>query len=446
MRVGRLVDASSLAAFRVFFGTMMLLGVARFAAKGWIEELYLRPTFRFHFDGFAWVEPWPVWGLPPWTLYLHFALMGVAALAIALGLFYRIAAGVFFVLFTYVELLDKTTYLNHYYLVSLISFLLIFLPLHRCFSLDAWRRPSRRSRVVPLWVLGTLRMQLGLVYVFAGLAKLKPDWLVRGEPLATWLHTYAHLPAIGPILARPEVALAMSWTGALFDLGVVPCLLWKRTRLYAYFVLVVFHALTGALFYIGLFPWVMIVLTTLFLDPAWPRVLLHRAASMLAPGEARPVRLGPGMRRRYLPTRLPTALLLTLYFVPQVLLPLRQHFYPGNPCWTELGYRFAWNVMLMEKTGHVEYRAVVEGLDRTLRVHPRDELTTFQVRMMSTQPDMIVEYAQHIGRRLGRRFGRRVQVYADAYASLNGRTSRRLIDPSADLTRVRDLPAVISDG
>lgn len=120
------VSAASAATFRIAFGLLGLFAVCRFAAHGWIAERYIEPEQHFTYLGFEWVQPWPAWGM-----YLYFALLGAASLGVALGYRYRLAITAFFVLFTYVELIDKTTYLNHYYWVSLVSFLMIFIPLHR---------------------------------------------------------------------------------------------------------------------------------------------------------------------------------------------------------------------------------------------------------------------------------------------------------------------------
>jgi hypothetical protein len=117
----------------------------------------------------------------------------------------------------------------------------------------------------------------------------------------------------------------------------------------------------------------------------------------------------------------------------QVLLPLRHWLYPGDVNWTNEGFRFAWRVMLVEKTGQVEF--VVRDGDATERVFPERELTRLQYAQMSIQPDMIQEYARHIAERYRRRLGRDVAVYADAWAQLNGRPSARLIDPEVDLGR-----------
>ena len=165
-------------------------------------------------------------------MHVHFALLGLASLGVALGYRYRLSITAFFLLFTYVELIDQTTYLNHYYLVSLISFTMIFLPLGRATSLDSSDTPvAGTCPTVPRAALWMLRAQIGLVYVFAGVAKLNPDWLFHAEPLRIWLYNSTDTPLMGPLLREAWVPYVMSWAGACFDLTIVGWLLWRRTRL-----------------------------------------------------------------------------------------------------------------------------------------------------------------------------------------------------------------------
>src|SRR5688572_32950335 len=142
------VDGASLAAFRVMFGLLLAWEVVRYFHYGWIERYYLQPTFFFTYPLFDFLAPWPGWGM-----YAHFAVLGLLALCIALGLFYRAAAALFWLAFTYVFLLDKTNYLNHFYLISLLSFLLILVPAHQVASLDRLRRFRSAPETVPYWSL-----------------------------------------------------------------------------------------------------------------------------------------------------------------------------------------------------------------------------------------------------------------------------------------------------
>ena len=140
---------------------------------------------------------------------------------------------------------------------------------------------------------GRCEAQLGLVYVFAGLAKLNDDWLFHALPLGLWLPAHTGLPLVGPFLDVAVVAFAASWAGALFDLTIVGWLSWSRTRPFAYAAVVVFHGITAVLFPIGMFPWIMIASTLIFFGYDWPDRILARAGRWSA-RPARPLPRPPG--------------------------------------------------------------------------------------------------------------------------------------------------------
>ncbi|MDE2991767.1 MAG: HTTM domain-containing protein [Chloroflexota bacterium] len=420
------VGAASAAAFRIAFGLLGLFAVGRFAAHGWIAELYIDPERHFKYLGFEWVQPWPAWGM-----YLHFALLGVASLGVALGYRYRLSIAAFFVLFTYVELIDKTTYLNHYYWVSLVSFLMIFMPLHRTASLDALRRPAWRRDTIPVWVIWTLRAQLGVVYLFSGIAKLNPDWLLHAQPLRIWLYNNGDLFLVGPLLKEAWVAYAMSWAGAAFDLTIVGWLLWRRSRPFAYLVVIAFHLATWVLFHIGIFPWVMILGTLVFFSPDWPRRLLAWLRRRPPPKAAFTLLSAapPGWPARA------AAVALGLFALAQLIVPLRHWAYPGEVRFNEEGYRFAWRVMLTEKTGHALFRVTDPATGEQWLAYPAEYLTPLQAERMAYQPDMILETAHFIADDF-RQQGRDVEVRADVFVTFNGRPAVRFIDPDVDLARI----------
>lgn len=431
--LNRPTDSASLAAFRVLFGLVMLGSIIRYFVNGWVERLYVRPRFHFTYWGFDWVAPLP----EPWMSAL-FVVLGVAALLIALGLAYRVAALVFFVGFTYVHLLDVTYYLNHYYLVSLLALLLAVLPLHRAYSLDARLRPSIRTTTLPTWMLWLVRMQVGLVYFFAGLAKLQPDWLLHGQPLEIWLHARTETPIIGVLLDEHAVALAMSWAGFLYDTTIVRWLLWKRTRPFAYAAVCTFHFLTNVFFNIGIFPVVMTVAATIFFDPDWPRWL----AARLGRRELRVIKVEAERTRRWEIGSLGLAALCA-WALFHVAMPLRTHLYGGNVLWHDQGIRWSWRVMVREKNGSVTYRVRLDGRSREIRVPPSEYLNRYQEQEFAGQPDLILQLAHRIADDFRAQGYRQVEVRADAFASLNGRPSKRLIDPDVDLASIEDgiLPA-----
>jgi vitamin K-dependent gamma-carboxylase len=434
-RALRPVDAASLAAFRIVFGLVAFAGIVRFIASGWIERIYGEPRFFFTYPGFDWVTPWPVWGM-----YLHYAVLAALALAIAAGAWFRVVTPLFVAGFAYTQLIDVTNYLNHHYLVVLVGALLACLPAHRLWSVDAWRRPALRSEVVPAWTLWLLRFQVGVVYVFAGLAKLQSDWLVHAQPLNIWLTARTETPLIGAWLDEPWVAYAMSWAGFLFDTTIVVWLSWRRTRLPAYLAAIGFHGLTGYFFNIGMFPFIMTTAALTFFSPSWPRRVLGAvgARGLAAAPEIAPP--WPPVRLRWTRRRRVVAALIALHAAVQIALPLRHHVYPGDVLWNEDGMRFAWHVMVREKHGSVTFVAELAG-GRRLEVPPRHYLTGRQEREMSGQPDLILQLAHRIAADLRAGGLDVVAVRADTAVSLDGRPAAPMIDPAVDLSRVRDVGA-----
>ena len=438
---GRLLeprDAASLAAFRFLFGAILSLSSVRFLLNGWVERFYTQPTFFFQYWGFEWVRVLP----EPWMTAACIA-MSVLAAFVAIGFLYRFSIVALFLLFTYVELIDVTNYLNHYYLVSLLAFLMCFLPLHRAYSVDAWLRPDRFAPVVPAWVLYLMRFQIGVVYFYAGIAKLQPDWLLHAQPLGIWLAARTETPLIGALLTWPAMPHIMSWAGFLNDTLVVPFLLWRKTRPYAFATVVFFHFCTHLLFVIGVFPVLMVSGATLFFDPDWPRRLLAR------------LRIGPGAAAAC-PDATPAAssatagrwstlvaALVGVYCVIQALMPLRAYLYPGDVLWHEQGMRYSWRVMVREKNGSIRYRVRWRGAEREVQVPPSRYLTSHQEREMSGQPDLILQLARRIASDYEILGHEDVEVRVDARVSLNGRRAVPIIDPNVDLAHEPDTLAVM---
>ena len=298
---------------RLALGLLMFGSMVRFMARGWVTELYVLPQFHFTYFGFGWIRPLPAAGM--WLIFMVLATLG---LFIAAGFLTRFSLVGFFLLFTYVELIDKAYYLNHYYFVSLFSFLLIFLPLNGAWSLDGRLGWAQQQATVPAWVIWLVRGQLGLVYFFAGLAKINPDWLLNAQPLTIWLHARTGTPLIGTLFDQPWLPYLMGWAGMLFDLTIPIWLSWRKTRLLAYTAVLIFHGLTSLLFNIGMFPWIMITCTLVFFDWHIPEARVNGATKK---------------------ERVPywQLCLLTIFFLGQLLLPLRHWLYPGSVNWTEEG-------------------------------------------------------------------------------------------------------------
>lgn len=414
----------SLAWFRILFGILMLFGVLRISYFGWIQDLYINPNFYFTFYGFEWVKPFGATGM-----YIVFIVMGIAALLIALGLFYRFASILFFLSFTYIELIDKTNYLNHYYFISLVAFLLIWLPANRSHSLDVKFGFVKPLKEVSAWTINILKFQLGVVYFFAGVAKSNYHWLIEAQPLFNWLKHQSDLPILGSIMGEKWIAYTFSWAGCIFDLSVPFFLAFRKTRIYAYSAVVFFHAITGAMFPIGIFPWAMIVLTTVFFSPE-----IHQKVLAFFQNKKAEYELNTPFRA--------FQWVILLYVLIQLIVPFRYLLYPGKLFWTEQGFRFSWRVMLIEKVGYCRFFIQPENSTLQKIVEPSEYLTDQQLKQMATQPDMILQFAHF----LRDEYKDRVviegndtiemgtpSVFVDAKVSLFNEGSRTFINPSIDL-------------
>lgn len=425
----RFNNAAPLAVYRIAIGLMLFISIVRFWSKGWIEDMYIKPLHFFPFYGFEFVMP-----LGSYT-YILFFICALAALMVAFGFFYRIASIILFFSFTYIELMDKSTYLNHYYFMSLVLFILMFLPANRYFSVDSWRNPLLLADQTPQWNIDILKLLLAILYFYAGIAKLNSDWLLNALPLKIWLPSRNDVPIIGLLFNYPATAFVFSWVGCLYDLSIA-FLLWnKRTRLLAYVTVVVFHGLTAILFPIGMFPYVMIIAALIFFSAGFHKRIIETINKLFNLPESF---IYPNVRFSYKPGIQKVLLAgFAAFFFIQLLVPFRYLLYPGELFWTEQGYRFSWRVMLIEKAGYAQF-TIKDATGKFAVANNNDFLTVLQEKMMSTQPDMILQYA-HILRDHYVKLGfRSPQVYVDSYVTLNGRRGKVFINPNTDLTKKQE--------
>ena len=428
------VDISFLVFFRILFGGIMLWEVYRYFTYGWISRYFVEPALTFTYYGFSWVKPWPGNGM-----YIHFWVLGLSAACVMAGFLYRIATPIFFLAFTYFFLLEQTRYLNHFYLVCLISFVMCFLPAERAFSVDALLRPKIRSDVVPAWTLWLVRAQVGIPYFYGGIAKLNSDWLFGGEPMRTWLSP------LGSFFAADWIVYSFVIGGLMLDLLVVPLLLWRRTRMFAFVAAIAFNLINAVIFDIGIFPWLMLGALLIFFPPD----LMRRfARAFMSPGEmslaAKPL---PVSLESYNPSLAASQKwvlgLLAVFLVVQLLFPLRHYLYPGNVSWTEEGHNFAWHMKLRTKTGEAVFTVTHPQSGQTWTIKPEDYLGSHQLMKMITKPDLVLQFSHYLAEEKRREGYENVEVRARVMVSLNGRQPQLMIDPNVDLTKeqVSLLPA-----
>ena len=410
-----------MAIVRIVFGAIGVLSVVRIVGYGWVEDLYAGPSRRFSYPGLGWVAPPGVIGT-----YVLLAVVGLAALTVMAGWMYRPAIVVFVIGFAWIEFVDVTTYLNHYWFMTTLGLIMVVAPIDARFALGGTTRSVRRGWV---WLV---RIHVAVVYTFAGLAKLNRDWLLHAMPLRLWLPARSDLPFVGQFLEQRWTAYALSWAGAAFDCSVVALLLWRRTRVWAWMAVVAFHVATWVLFPIGVFPWLMIGVTTIFFAPDWPEQVVTKVrrwrgrSDAAADGALIPAPSSPLATSRFV--------VAALWVLLIVAIPLRDRVIPGDTRWTNEGYRFSWNVLLTEKGADVRFR-ITEPASGTGWIETASDLyTPTQWRAMASDPELIRQ-AAHVIAGVYRTSGRRVEVRADAFVSFNGRPAQRLVDPDVDLSR-----------
>lgn len=422
--------------YRVSFGLVMLSYVVKYLSVGLVDLFYVWPIYHFPYDGFEWVSKsdlaFKFGDTMVHAIHLQYVAMGLLSIMIAAGFCFRISAVLFAICFTHVFLIDKCYYQNHYYLVSLLSCMLPFLPAHRAWSVDAWLWPAIRSQTVPIWTLWLLRFQIGVPYFFGGIAKLNADW-IRGQPMRLALANKVNRPLIGgPWLTEEWVVQTVVWGGLLFDLLVVPALLYRRTRIWAFAACLFFHGMNALMWTIGIFPWMMMLATTIYFVPDWPRQLWSRLAR-------KQVSVGAGELNQVIPVsivRWGTVIALSLFVTWQVLYPFRHFMYPGNPSWNEYTHHFSWHMLLRAKETGLRIYATDPRTRRTGVIDLTHYVTARQLGVVGRDPRMIHQLCRHIHDDLEEKGFGDVEVRALALISMNGRKPQLIIDPNLDLAHL----------
>jgi vitamin K-dependent gamma-carboxylase len=413
------VDNTTLAAFRILFGTLICVELVGSWSRR-VEMISSRPI-RFPYTGFEWV---PL--LPGWLAPAVYATIILAAVTVALGYCYRVTAVLFAVGYTYSFLVDRAYFNNHFYLICLLAGWLAVGDAHRRWSIDAWRHPSLVSRTVPRWQLFGPAIQMAIPYVFGGLAKIKADWL-RGEPMRAQLWELWDNPFYGPLVQQPWAGVAFAWAGMLFDLLIVPAMLWRPTRWPAIAAMLLFHLTNMQMFDIGIFPWLGMGGVVLFLPPAMLDSWLTRDRGT---GGQDAVKAATG---------LPTtgcspwvAWGCAAWLATQLLLPFRHHLIPGNVGWTREGFYFAWTMKLDLKSEFLGFHLCDPASGECQAANLDGTLTGVQRYWLPGEPQGIVAFARFLKERAIRDGMPEPVVVCDSVCAMNGRPYQYMLDPARD--------------
>ena len=409
-------DGAPLAVFRILFGILMIFEVLRYWTLGRIERYYVEPDFLFPF----------IEGIKPLAgdgMYFVFVLMGASAVLLALGYYYRFASVSFFVLYTYVFLLDKTQYNNHYYLISLLAFLFIVTNANKVFSVDARRKKFSSS--VPYWQVFIFRVQIFLIFFFAGIAKINADWLA-GEPARAWLANRSDYFLIGPLLSQEWFVYLYSYGGLLFDL-FIGFVLWSPALYVGLVFLVGFNAMNWWFYNIGIFPYLATAVFILFMKASVIRKLPGLKKKGFSYVEEK-----ESSRKRNL-----IMVFVIVFILLQVLVPLRHFAIEGNVSWTDESHNFAWHMKLRDKDTYRIVFYTFDNLTGGKRELPTSDLTDRQRTKMSTRPHMIIYYAHHLRDRLMEEGIQNPSIHVRTITSLNSGPWGPLINESVNLANQR---------
>ncbi len=415
------VDGLALGLFRVFWGLLMCL------EANWLHnqlrDLHHPEVLHFHHQGFSWVRHFP----EGWMMELEMVAMLLAAILVALGQWFRPAAFVLSVTYAHFFFAEALAYNNHFYLIVLVNFLLLFTQADRRCSVRAWvaRKGGRSPGPVPNWNYLVLQFQAVIVYFYGGVAKLNRDWLVEMEPVRFWLRNSPRPPEwLAWILRQDWFVPFTAWGGLLIDLICPFLLFFMRTRLVAIVVLVLFHGINSQIFNIGYFPLMGVLLILPFLPP-------HLG------GKAKPSALpqdpleGMSVRRKRVLLGL-----LAGYVLFQILFPLRWHLWrPAEPLWTEKGQRFAWRMMLREKIDDFQICFADPEIQAWFEQRPGllPRLAPSAGLRLGQNPYFIWQYVQAVKRVLSDYGKGDAAIHVFATCSLNGRPYHPLVDPNIDL-------------
>ena len=409
------IDNSPLIVFRIIFGLLCFLESFGAMATGWIKRTMIDPEFTFTFIGFEWLQP-----LPGNWMYAYYAVMGIFGLFIMLGYKYRLSAFGFFVMWTLTYLMQKSSYNNHYYLLILLSGIMVLQPAHRYYSIDAKNNPNIKSISMPYWCSLLFIIQMFIVYTYGAIAKLYPDWL-NTQVMELLMLRKQDYPIIGGLLQNKGVHYFLAYGGILFDGLVIPLLLWKKTRKLAFFASIFFHLFNSIVFQVGIFPYMSLGFCLFFFEPKTIRNIFLKKKPLYEDSND------------YISKPKPYwVAFFAIYFIIQIALPLRHHVITDNVLWTEEGHRMSWRMMLRTKSATAIYKVVDKETQKETTVKLNDYLTRKQKHGVASKPDFIWQFAQRLKQEYAEK-GQDIEVYVNAYVSVNGRPRAQFINPEIDL-------------
>ncbi|MFV9551675.1 HTTM domain-containing protein [Algibacter sp. PT7-4] len=409
------IDNSALIVFRIIFGLLCFLESVGAIFTGWIKRTLIEPDFTFNFIGFEFLQP-----LPGFGMYFYYAIMGLFGLLIMVGYKYRFSMLAFALMWSATYLMQKSSYNNHYYLLMLLSAIMVFLPANKYASVDAKLNPKIKSYAMPQWCRWVIIIQLFIVYTYASVAKFYPDWLDT-TVIELMMKAKKDYILVGNLLQQKWLHYVLAYGGILFDGLIIPLLLYKPTRKYAFIASIFFHLFNSFIFQIGIFPYLSLAFSLFFFKAETIQKLFLKKKPFYTSQNV----IIPKLKT-------PLVTVFTIYFIIQIGLPLRHHFIKDNVLWTEEGHRLSWRMMLRVKSGNTTYWVENKDTGKRTAINLSQYLSNKQKRSASTKPDVMWQFAQHLKQKF-KANGQDVAVYIKSKISINGKPYKTFINPDIDI-------------
>ena len=410
-----------LVALRIAFGFTMSAWGILMILTGRVSEVFSRQVMHFPYEGLEWMRPLPFWGM-----IMVFLLISVSAFMLAAGWFFRIAASTFTLLFAYVSFIDKASYLSYYYLVMLLAVMLIFSPAHRLFSIDLIRKPSLRVDYAPRWLLLVFKVQVIMVFFFAGMAKLNSDWLYSGIPVSLWLQDIAQQAGLNSevIANNGWLAISLSWLLVVFDFILPHFLLDPKTSTRAFWTVVLVQILGMILLPTGIFPLLIVLSCTIFL----PAEKIHRVVSGVSyflfdvfqfKGDV--FKPGGSYMLAFRYKRL-FPVIAMVFLSAQVLLPVGMYLKMGSIQWADTAFHFSWDVRINHHKNSVAFYKVDRKTGSSVPIAIDQYLTPIQQQRLAEDPIMVKSFIHQLKSKPELRISQdALEIEALSCTSVNGR-------------------------
>lgn len=412
----------------MLFAFVLLFQCLYFYWIDFIDKDLIQPVLHFPYPYLSFIKV-----LDPVIMYSILFVMIVSSLALIIGFMSRLFSFIFFLCFTYLWMIDKGIFNNHYYLLSLLLLLFCFIRSDRYLSIS-----KRKEKENKAWELLILQFQFSLVLIYAGFNKLNYWWLVKHEPVHHILLGKAQMNE-NELWNSLLLEYVLVWGGLLFDLFIIPMLIWSKTRKMAIILFFIFNGLNTWIFYdigeIGIFPLLMLSSLVLFVSESSLINILRKT-----PYKYRVIVHSKDLQSTKHNYSIYTLYLLVVYVLIQLLFPLRHHLFEGNVDYTGEGQRFSWRMKSMYKDFRISFLLKDERRGISANLDPRSVLTVKQYTNLGYYPELIIPVAENLRNAAKEKGVLDPKIYVDFKVGFMGMKPQYLLSPELELSEIKYSP------